>query len=94
MGSSTMRMFKLNASNMTAMPGLTYTGSGVNSNVMGDAQVLPNGNILVTASQSGQITEITSGGQVVATFVVGSTGSMGSFGYTEYRDSLYGPPPR
>ena len=59
MGSSTMRLFKLNASNMTAMPGLTYTGSGVNSNVMGDAQVLPNGNILVTASQSGQITEIT-----------------------------------
>ena len=73
---------------MTAMPGLTYTGSGVNSNVMGDAQVLPNGNILVMASQSGQITEVTSGGQVVATF------KATAFGYSEYRDSLYGPPPR
>jgi Arylsulfotransferase (ASST) len=87
-GASTMRLFKLNASNMTAMPGLTYTGSGVNSNVMGDAQMLPNGNILVTASQMGQITEVTPGGQVVATF------KGNAFGYSEYRDSLYGPPPR
>ena len=53
---------------MTATSTLTYTASGVNSMVMGDVQSLPNGNILVTASTSGQITEITTGGQVVATF--------------------------
>ena len=87
-GASAVRVLKLNTSNLTAMPGLTYMASGINSNVMGDAQMLPNGNILVTASQMGQITEITPGGQVVATF------KGMAFGYSEYRDSLYGPPPR
>jgi hypothetical protein len=62
--------------------------SGVNSNVMGDAQFLPNGNLLVTYSQSGQINEVTPSGQVVATF------KGAAYGYTEFRESLYGPPPR
>jgi len=87
-GSSTVRGFKLNTSNMTATSSFTYTGTGVNSMVLGDVQSLPNGNILVTASTSGQISEITTGGTVVATF------KTTALGYTEYRDSLYGPPPR
>jgi hypothetical protein len=87
-GSSTARVFKLNTSNMTATSVLNYSASGVNSNVMGDVQGLPNGNILVTFSQSGQMNEITSTGQLVATY------KTSAFGYTEYRDSLYGPPPR
>jgi hypothetical protein len=87
-GTSTVRGFKLNTSAMTATSSFTYMGSGANSMVMGDVQALPNGNILVTASTSGQITEVTTGGQAVATF------KTSSFGYSEYRDSLYGPPPR
>ena len=87
-GSSTVRGFKLNTSNMTATSSFTYMGSGVNSMVMGDVEGLPNGNVLVTASTSGQITEVTTAGQVIATF------KTNAFGYTEYRDSLYGPPPR
>ena len=87
-GTSTVRGFKLNTSSMTATSSFTYMGSGVNSMVMGDVQGLPNGNVLVTASTSGNITEMTTGGQVIANF----KGS--AFGYTEYRDSLYGPPPR
>jgi hypothetical protein len=87
-GSSTVRGFKLNTSSMTATSSFTYSGSGVSSMVMGDVQSLPNGNILVTASTSGQITELTTSMQVVATF------KTTAFGYSEYRDSLYGPPPR
>jgi hypothetical protein len=85
-GSSTIRGFKLNTSTMTATSTLTYTG--ITSMVLGDVQSLPNGNILITASTSGQITEITTGSQVVATF------KWSALGYSEYRDSLYGPPPR
>ena len=91
-GSSAARAFKLNTTNMTATSSMTYMASGVSSNVMGDAQFLPNGNILVTFSQSGIIHEITSSGQLVASF--NSAANPATFGYTEYRDSLYGPPPR
>ena len=87
-GQSTVRGFKLNTSNMTATSSFTYTGSNANSMVMGDVQGLPNGNILVSASTSGNITELTTGGQVVANF------KFSACGYSEYRDSLYGPPPR
>ncbi len=87
-GSSTVRGFKLNTSTMTATSTLTYTASTITSMVLGDVQSLPNGNVLVTASTSGQLTEITTGSQVVATF------KWSALGYSEYRDSLYGPPPR
>ena len=73
---------------MTATSTLTYTASTITSMVLGDVQSLPNGNVLVTASTSGQLTEITTGSQVVATF------KWSALGYSEYRDSLYGPPPR
>ena len=86
--SSVARVFKINQASMSATPGLTYSMTGVNSNVMGDTQFLPNGNLLVTFSQSGQINEVTSTGQSVATY------KGTAFGYTEFRESLYGPPPR
>ena len=87
-GASTVRGFKLNTSSMTATSSFTYSGSTITSMVLGDVQSLPNGNILVTGSTSGQLTEVTTGSQVVATF------KFSSLGYSEYRDSLYGPPPR
>jgi hypothetical protein len=87
-GSSTVRAFKLNTSTMTATSTFTYSGSAITSMVLGDVQSLPNGNILVTGSTSGQITELSTSMQVVASF------KWSSLGYTEYRDSLYGPPPR
>ena len=85
---SVAKVFKINQTNMTATAGLNYSMSGVNSNVMGDVEFLPNGNLLVTFSQSGQINEVTSTGQSVATY------KGTAFGYTEFRESLYGPPPR
>ncbi len=51
--------YKLDESTMKATQVMHYTASGAASNVLGDAQVLPNGNILVTFSTGGQIHEIT-----------------------------------
>jgi hypothetical protein len=80
-------VYKLNTSNMTASKTLTYTASGATSNVLGDIQRLPNGNYLVTFSTSGQIHEISPTGTLVAKF------TSSSFGYSEFRESLYGQPP-
>jgi hypothetical protein len=86
-GTSVVRAFKLNTATMTATSSQTYMG-GISSMVMGDAQFLPNGNILVTYSTNGTLQEITSTGTVVAQF------KFSALGYSEYRDSLYGQPPR
>jgi hypothetical protein len=80
-------IYKLNTSNMTAAKTLSYTATGATSSVLGDVQQLPNGNYLVTFSTSGQIHEISPSGALVAKFT--ST----SFGYSEFRESLYGQPP-
>jgi hypothetical protein len=55
---------------------------------LGDAERLPNGNALATHSLAGLIQEVDPTGQVVQSF------KNTSFGYVEFRTSLYGPPPR
>jgi hypothetical protein len=82
--------YKLNTSNMSATQVMHYTASGATSNVLGDAQILPNGNILVTFSTSGQIHEVSPSGSLVMK-ITAPSGS--AFGYSEFRESLYGPPP-
>jgi hypothetical protein len=63
------------------------TATGATSNVLGDVQRLPNGNLLVTFSTSGQIHEIDRAGKLVMKL------TASSYGYSEFRESLYGPPP-
>ena len=82
--------YKLDESTMTATQVMHYTAAGATSNVLGDAQVLPNGNILVTFSTGGQMHEITPSGTLVMK-IAAPTGQ--NFGYAEFRESLYGPPP-
>jgi Arylsulfotransferase (ASST) len=82
--------YKLDTSAMKATQVMHYTASGAASNVLGDAQVLPNGNFLVTFSTGGQMHEITPSGTLVAKY---AAPSGQQFGYAEFRDSLYGPPP-
>ncbi len=82
--------YKLDESSMTATQVGHYTASGATSTVLGDAQVLPNGNILVTFSTSGQIHEVTPSGTLV--MKIAAPSGQG-FGYSEFRESLYGPPP-
>jgi hypothetical protein len=63
-----------------------YTGAG-NSPTFSDAQHLPNGNFLVTNSQSGAVHEIDPTQKLVQSF------SSVSKGYSHHRPTLYGPPP-
>jgi hypothetical protein len=57
------------------------------SAVLGDVQRLPNGNTLVTYSSAGQIVELDSSWNVVRSL-------GGTFGYADWRATLYGPPAR
>ena len=64
--------------------------TGTNSMVLGDAQLLPNGNVLQSGSTTGTITESTTSGAAVMT-IKAPQGQQ--FGYSEFRESLYGDPP-
>jgi hypothetical protein len=63
-----------------------FTASGSSSS-LGDVQFLPNGNMLITVSNAGQIVEADSAWSTVQTI-------KGTFGYTDWRETLYGPPSR
>ncbi len=63
--------------------------SGGNTQNLGDVQRLPGGNTLINYGNGGNIQEVDSSGNVVME-IKGSSGSY--FGYSEWRDSLYGPP--
>ncbi|HEY3493120.1 MAG TPA: aryl-sulfate sulfotransferase [Polyangiaceae bacterium] len=64
-----------------------WPGAGnEHSDTLGDAERLPNGNTLVTFSNNGMIYELDPDWNVVQTL------RATSFGYTEWRESLYGPP--
>jgi Arylsulfotransferase (ASST) len=78
--------YKLNTTTMTATQLWGYASPGAVSSILGDVQRLPNGNFLVTFSTSGVIQEISPAGTLVAQF------SSATFGYAEFRESLYGPP--
>lgn len=82
--------YKLNTTSMTASKTFMYTASGATSMVLGDVQGLPNGNVLITFSNSAQIHEVTTSGTLVMKV---STNANSGFGYSEFRESLYGPPP-
>jgi hypothetical protein len=60
---------------------------GTSSNVLGDVQRLPSGNTLITFSTAGQILEVDASWATVQTL-------KGSFGYADWRETLYGPPTR
>ena len=61
--------------------------SGNNSGAFGDVQRLPNGNTFITYSTSGIWHEIDASGALLREM------STDSFGYSQHRKSLYGPPP-
>jgi len=64
-----------------------FTSGGFTAN-LGDVQRLPGGNTLVTYSNGRLIQELDAQGNVVLEIKSASS----SFGYAEWRDSLYGPP--
>ena len=62
---------------------------GIQNDVMGDLQRLPNGNTVIGYSTKGVVQEVDANGMVVQ-----ELGFPNSFGYIEKRATLYGPPPR
>ena len=68
-----------------------YSASSIASSVLGDVQVLDNGNRLITYSTAGEIHEVN--GTTKALIQSISFSSGGAIGYAVKRASLYGPPP-
>ena len=64
------------------------TSSDSHTESLGDVQRLPNGNTLVVFSNNGLIQELDSSSTVVQSL------SANSFGYIDWRPTLYGPPER
>jgi arylsulfotransferase ASST len=83
-GTSKVLHYTINGA--TASLDWQYTGAG-NSPTLSDAQHLPNGNFLVTNSQSGAVHEIDASAKLVQSF------NALSKGYSQHRPTLYGPPP-
>jgi hypothetical protein len=63
-----------------------FSGGG-SSGTLGDVQRVANGNTIITYSNSGLILEVDSSWATVQTI-------KGSFGYSDWRPTLYGPPER
>lgn len=99
-GGSAMLHYTISGSNATL--DWSYAGAG-SSMTQGDVQFLPNGNFLVTASNSGTIHELDPMQNLISSYSAGSGGGMGGgmggglggggFGYVVHRPTLYGPPP-
>jgi hypothetical protein len=64
------------------------SSTNAHSDSLGDVQRLPNGNTLIVFSNDGLIEEVDSSWNVVQTL------QASSFGYADWRETLYGPPPR
>jgi hypothetical protein len=89
MGSIAIEM-QLDLTGKVATRAWSYTASpGVQNDVMGDVQRLPNGNTIIAYSTKGVVHEVDSGGRVLQTLTFPS-----SLGYIEKRATLYGPPPK
>jgi len=86
--SSAAFVYQLDLATMKATQTAKLTGT--NSMVLGDAQMLPNGNILISGSTTGTITEVTPAGATVMSI---KAPTSQQFGYSEFRESLYGKPP-
>jgi hypothetical protein len=78
------------AGSLTTSMVWSYSASGVSSMVLGDVQRLPGGNTLVIYSNDGVMHEVDSAGELVQAF----SSSASTFGYANFRKTLYGPPLR
>jgi hypothetical protein len=82
-------MLDASGSSLNASQAGSYqSSSGAHSDSLGDVQRLPNGNTLVVFSNNGRIEEVDPSWNVVQTL------TASSFGYANWRETLYGPPPR
>ena len=86
-GASAALFYKLTETGTFAAQKLGSYSPGTTSAVLGDVQRLPNGNTIVAFSNASVIHEIDPSGALVQTI-------SGPGGYADWRETLYGPPPR
>jgi len=87
-GTSHVLEFKLSTSGTLSAASIKdFTSDSLSSNVLGDVQRLPNGNTLIAYCTSGEVLEVDPSWATVQTL-------MGIYGYIDWRQTLYGPPPR
>jgi hypothetical protein len=86
-GASTALFYKLTETGTFAAQKLGSYAPGTTSAVLGDVERLPNGNTIVAFSNAGVIHEIDPSGALVQSI-------SGPGGYADWRETLYGPPPR
>jgi hypothetical protein len=79
----------LGAKTVTQIWSYKATGNAYQTDVMGDLQRLPNGNVVIAFGGKGIIQEINAGGTVLQ-----EMRTQTNFGYIQKRLTLYGPPPR
>jgi hypothetical protein len=84
--SATSKVLHYTIDGATAKLDWQYAGAG-NSPTFGDVQHLPNGNFLITNTQTGTVHEIDPSQNLVQSFTALSKG------YSNHRPTLYGPPP-
>lgn len=78
--------FSQPGSTQTATQVWTYSGTAP-SVILGDVWRRPNGNTLVTYSTNGSIDEVTPAGEVLQSLDLAA-----ELGYSDFRETLYGPP--
>jgi len=89
-GSGSMAVeVKLDLTAKTATQTWSYKGTGLDNQVLGDVQRLPNGNTIIDFATKSTVQEVDSKGTLLQQIVSGK-----NFGYIEKRPTLYGPPPR
>ena len=82
----------LDLKGMKASSPWSYKASpGIQNDIMGDLQRLPNGNTIIAYSTKGVVQEVSSSGTLLQEL---DLPAGGAFGYIEKRATLYGPPPR
>jgi hypothetical protein len=91
-GSSAIEM-KLDLATMTSTQIWSYTASpGIQNDVMGDVQRLPNGNTVVAYSTQGVVEEVDAAANLLQKWTWPTNNAV--LGYIAKRATLYGPPPR
>lgn len=89
--SGTSHVFELKLTETSSSMAITtvkdFTSGSLSSSTLGDVQRLPGGNTLITFSNAGQMIEVDSSWATVQTI-------KGSFGYADWRETLYGAPER
>jgi hypothetical protein len=80
--------FKLDTSGTVSAKSVKdFTSDDLFSAFLGDVQRLPNGNTLITYSTAATVIEVDASWSTVQTLT-------GIWGYSDWRETLYGPPPR